>query len=693
MSALASLLEASSNKMQRLLSVAALTSILSLTACGGGSSTSSDSSPDKGSDSGVGILPAVASQLKLLAGDIGSPGNIDGPANLARFNGADVVTVDTLGNILVAEDASGAVRKIDLAGNVSTFAGLLGTQGCADGPGTTARFGSVASMTPGNGGDIYLTDIGCSTIRKIDGSGTVTTIAGSVHVSGEVDGTGAAAQFYNPYFITFDKTSNSLYVSDYGRVDGQCEPFFGPCTYTYFAGSTIRKVTLAGVVTTVAGKSGTYGFADGPNTTALFNQPRGLAVDDVGNIFVNDCNNGAIRKIDKSGTVSTFVDASTDLVHCPSQLLIDANKNIVVIDSRNGIERISPLGPLLSTTPLPPSLQIFLAQISPISPNQNTWWQPATFDTSNQLLIAGYTAVQRLSQSGAEVTVAGSYYISSGSSDGTGSSAQFYGPTGLAVDATGNAYVADSGNRTIRKITAAGVVTTVAGSVLQEGNVDGAGPVARFTFPHSPIIDAAGNIYFGDAGNSIRKMTQAGLVTTIASGPSYQFGAMTADSAGTMYVANGKTIMKLSSSGTLTTYITSSDEIGAFAVDSQGIVYVTDPVSNLIRKITPQGVSSVFAGIYRVNGQNDGPGATATFAGPGAIVIDAANNLFVSDYFNNTIRRISPQGMVSTYLGIAGKVGIQPGPAPGSLYQPLGLAIRGNSLYLISKNAVLKTGP
>ena len=290
-------------------------------------------------------------------------------------------------------------------------------------------------------GNLYVLDSANHTIRKVTPAGEVTTFAGSGS-SGSDDGTGTAASFNNPTGVAVDGDGN-LYVAD---------------TYN----STIRKVTPAGVVTTFAG-SGSYGSDDGTGTAASFANPRGVAVDGDGNLYVADTNNHSIRKVTPAGVVTTFAGSGSSgsddgtgtaaSFNEPQGVAVGGDGNLYVADIYNhSIRKVTPAGEV--------------------------------------------------------TTFAGSG--SSGSDDGTGTAASFNYPRGVAFDGDGNLYVADAGNRTIRKVTPAGEVTTLAGSAGSQGSINGIGPAARFVYPTGVAFGGDGNLYVIDSNDSkIRKVTPA----------------------------------------------------------------------------------------------------------------------------------------------------------------------------------------
>jgi sugar lactone lactonase YvrE len=319
----------------------------------------------------------------------------------------------------------------------------------------------------------------------------VTTLAGSGAV-GSVNGVGTSASFNYPYGLAADQSGN-VYVADTGS-------------------NIIRKISSAGLVSTLAG-SGTAGKADGAGIAASFNQPRSVAVDASGNVFVADYGNHLIRKITSFGVVTTFAGTGTfgnsDGVgpaasfNSPNSIAIDSSGNIYVADLDNNL-------------------------------------------------------VRKITSAGVVSTLAGSGV--QGNSNGTGTLATFNQPNGIAVDPSGNVYVAEQVNALVRKITNTGVVTTLAGSG-NVGTADGTGTAASFSYPWNIAVDANSNLYLTDASaHLIRKITPAGVVTKVAG-------------SGAPGNSNG--------TGALATFRNPN----GIAVDGLGAIYVGDQYNNLIRKI------------------------------------------------------------------------------------------------------------
>jgi ribosomal protein S11 len=252
----------------------------------------------------------------------------------------------------------------------------------------------------------------------------------------------------------------------------------------------------------------------------------------------------------------------------------------------------------------------------------------------------------------------------SGTNDGTGSAAQFNRAFGVVVDSDGNVYVADTFNNTIRKITSAGAVTTLAGSAGPSGTNDGTGSAARFYLPVGVAVDTIGNVYVADSGNdTIRKITSVGAVTTLA-GSARQQG--TNDGPGSAARFNNPT---------------------GVAVDTNGNVYVADSDNDTIRQVTPVGtnwVVTTLAGIAKTPGTKDGTGSAARFNLPKGVAVDRANNLYVADYLNKSIRKVTPSGEVTTLAGNAGLSGSDDGTGSAARFnRPYSVAVDlANNLYV-----------
>jgi len=333
-----------------------------------------------------------------------------------------------------------------------------------------------------------------------------------------------------------------------------------------------------------------------------------------------------------------------------------------------------------------------------------------TVDAGGNIYVADYgnNLIRRITPNGFVSTLAGTGM--QGSINATGTLASFNGPAGIALDAQGNLYIADAGNNLIRKMTSAGVVSTLAGGDTT-GSVNGTGVNASFFDPLGVTLDGSGNVYVADAGNNlIREITPVGVVTTLAgngANATTSNGTLSAssfnnptgvaiDKAGNIYVANylNDNILEVSPAGVVNTFAGSGQQGAAngpaasatfyfpnnVALDGAGNVYVADGVNNLIRVITPAGVVSTLAGSGAAGSAN-GVGTAASFNGPAGLAVDAAGNVYVADSGNNLIRKITAAGVVTTIAGT-----ILPGSKNGKAFagrNTLQLNFSQNKLNLI----------
>jgi O-glycosyl hydrolase/sugar lactone lactonase YvrE len=233
----------------------------------------------------------AAGSTTIMAGSSGQQGSADGTGTAASFRQPGGMAVDFAGNVYLADTGNSLIRKISSNGVVTTIAGSAANQGYKDGMGTDAWFNTPVCLAVDSFGNLYVADTGNSVIRRITPTGVVTTIAGTAGAKGAVDGTGAAARFNQPAGIAMDSTG-VLYVSD-------------------TMNQTIRKITPGGLVSTWVGLTGVSGISDGDGANALFNQPMGLTFDFSGNLYVADSGNSSIRVVTPAGNVSTLAGLSS----------------------------------------------------------------------------------------------------------------------------------------------------------------------------------------------------------------------------------------------------------------------------------------------------------------------------------------------------------------------------------------------
>lgn len=639
----------------------ALAGLMVLCSCGGGGGGGGDPS-----------TPPPSPVVSVYAGALQLPGSRDGNSASAQFTRPAGVALDSAGNAYVVDNFT--IRKITPAGVVTTLAGAAGQSGSMDGTGAAARL-APADVAVDAAGILYVADSN-HTVRRISPAGVVTTLAGATGEAGSANGSAANARFRSPSKIAVDAAGNVLVLSD----------------------SAVRKITPDGTVTTFAGAPGEPGDATGDAAQSRFFRPSGLAVDAAGNVFVaeNSGNGfspvGSIRKFSSAGQSLPWGSTTALLVPFPLDIEADAAGNLLVVS--NG------------------------------------------FVTASTNLTFTYRSVLRISPAGEVATVAGAQ-DDIRSVDGPGTQARFNDPVGVAVGSNGRIVVTEGRTAAIRAIDAQGNVSTLAGG-LGAGYVDGPAAAARFNEPKGLAAATDGTLFAVDRRNlNIRKISPAGVVSSLT--PSGTASVLiegrdyiALDRSGTAYVSGtarttfllGRQIQAVSPAGAATRLFATAADAVPLAVDPAGNLIL--PELNTLVVATPAGAKrplatvggvsglatdaagkvyfatsdgtvgtvdssgnvQILAGRANDSGTRDGEGSQALFRQPGSVAVDAAGNLYVADLLR--VRRITPQGVVSTVADLALLEGVQ----PVEFGRPIGaLAWTGGALYATFANAILRIAP
>jgi DNA-binding beta-propeller fold protein YncE len=510
---------------------------------------------------------------------------------------------------------------------VRPLAGPLGGPGSADGYGSVARFNKPQGVAvTGSGDTAYVADMENGTIRKIDlTTGAVSTLAGLALQPGSADGVGSAARFKYPYGVAVDATGTTVYVAD-------------------TANHLIRRIDVATrTVTTLAGKAGVTGSADGVGTDAGFNYPVGLAVDAAGTtVFVADRNNATVRRVDvatravttlagQAGAYGT-VDGvgSSARFSDPHGISTDAAGTVLYVSEPYSstirkIEVVTGSVTTLATGPI---------AVSGVATNAAA---SVVFATDGGTLVFGVNP-----NTGARAPLAGAQYYS-GSADGTGTDARFWNPVGVATDAAGGTlYVADSTNDTIRRVAVAtAMVTTQAGRAPAPLNesLDGVGSQARFYWSSGVAVDAAGKTAYVAESSGRCAIRQIDLAT----------GTTTTLAGGTCGYADGV--------GSAARFQTPT----GIAVTGDGtIAFVADQANQIIRRIDVASQTvTTFAGLPGAQGYDDGVGSAARFYDPSWVAVDAAGTtVFVTGKWDAAVRMIDGATQaVTTLAGVSSQIG------------------------------------
>lgn len=569
--------------------------------------------------------------VTTIAGQINTAGARDSTNGIGgRFSGVFGLAADGAGNVFVADSSIRLIRPVDGHWALSTLAnaeGFMIAPGFA-GPdlviSNAVYEGSAVAVAIDASGDLFVADQDATLLRfhRSSQGWTNHVIAGISGVVGEADGPGLTATFRGPTGVAVDGLGN-VYVADGGRV--------------------IRRLNALGngyTVSTIAGSYAEAGGLEGVGTAARFSGLYGVATDAANNLVVTDTENREVRKVSAAGVVKVWAGSGSTAsggfvegigrearFNFPAGVAVDEGGNVYVADSHNNVIRV-------------------------------------------------------ITPSGITTTLAGKV-LSPGFVDGVADQARFGEPEGIAVDRLGNVYVADG--HAVRMIAPSAEVKTIAGRASTPGNVDGDGTVALFNAPYDVAVDASGDLYVSDAGNrSIRKLTRSGTAwtaSTLIDGVEGLMGlALINGSQLYALTKDGiKRFVRTGSTWTSTLVYYECCGISHLAVDAAGRVFIPTVGSRLIRQITPVAgrweVTTIGGsnGFLYEGGNTDGAGLDAKFKVPFGIALDKEGNLYISDVVNNNIRK----GTFTTYaapvslpyiappLDAALKVSITPANAGG----------------------------
>lgn len=535
----------------------------------------------------------------------------------------------------------------------------------------------------------------------------------------------------------------------------------GKGNFYFTAANAVFMMSGSGTITLVAG-TGRVGYAgdSGPATQAQFNNPTGIAVDFKGNIFVADTGNNLIRIVTPDGNINLYAGnvqygkptsgwtgdgggAIGAQLALPAGIAVDGAGNLYIADSaNNAIREVNTNGVINTIAGLGPSAPGFAGDTGPASAANLFGPLDVAVDSNNNVYIAdtNNANVRMITASSGNInTVAGNTAIVSGApqlnfffagDNGPATSASLAGPAGVAIDSSGNLYIATYADNRIRKVASNGIITTFAGNSGYGFAGDGGLAVnSQLSAPRGICVDGSGNVYLADRWNNRIRKLAGGNISTIAGNGQGSFsgdwgpassaqlsgpGGVAVDNAGNIYISDflNNRVRLVSPSGEISTYAGNGNsgfggdggaaasaqlsQPAGLAVDGAGNLYIADSNNAVVRKVTPDGVISTVAGIGGKEGfsGDGGPAAAAKLMAPFAVALDAAGNLYIADFYG-WIREVNASTGVITTIAGNGNIGYSGDGGPASaavFYNPVGIAVDifGNIFVADSNNGAVR---
>ena len=667
--------------------------------------------------------------ITTVAGDgpsspsTGSFSGDSGAATNASLYAPAGVAVDASGNLFIADRNNNRIRKVDTNGIITTVVGN-GSPGYSgdSGAATYASLYHPSGLAVDASGNLFIADYNNNRIRKVDPNGTITTVAGNGSASYSGDGGAATnASLHSPSGVVVD-TSGNLFIADYSNERIREVALFASHpililnnvttnnagNYTVIVTSPYGSVTSSIITLTVVDVN-------------IMAQPQSLIVTNgsLTSFRVSVSGTGPFNYQWQKNCTNLFDGGNISGSATTNLVFTNANSN----DAGNYTFIITCPYASGSVTSRVASLAVML----PPEPTNQTVISGGMATFSMEVFGPGpFTYQWRLNgtnlPNGIIKTVAGNGIPSYSGDGGAATNASLHSPYGAVVDASGNLFIADYYNSCIRKVDPNGIITTVAGNGSQGYSGDGgAATNASLSNPCGVAVDAPGNLFIADFNNTIRKVDPTGIITTVAgndsSGYSGDGGAATnaslcypagvaVDTTGNLFIADcyNNRIRKVDTNGIITTVAGDGPSDDPFpgggsysgdggaatnanlnwpigvAVDASGNLFIADGFNGRVRKVDTTGIITTVAGndIDIPGGSGDGGAATcASLDGPSGVAVDATGNLFIADRFNSRIRKVNPNGIITTVAGKGsqGYSGDGGAATNARLYYPAGVAV------------------
>lgn len=596
-------------------------------------------------------LPAQTLRVRTVAGPTTGGGYLDGAGTNARFSGPTNAVV-CAGSIFVADTGNHVIRRIS-GGVVTTFAGALTEEGSADGERTAARFSLPMGIAADSQCDLYVADTGNHTIRRIAAFGTVSTLAGAAGSAGLVNSSDRLqARFNAPQDLAVD-LSGRVWVADTGNNAVRLIAANGSVSTLSTTGEP-RGITLDGngdaLVAMFATKGSIVRIAPSGQRTPV-STGTGAYYDVAwtadGTVYAADFYSAVVVRVEPNGSVTTVAGTRDKSGHVDGTgsdarfyqltgLAADSDGTLLVVERLNcDVRRVTPAGEVTTVAGSAPAFGV--AVDGPASAARFNGIGDLDVDADGVVYVASSGTVRRIARDGSTTTLAGSA-TERGHRDGTGGEARFNGGSGLVLAPNGDLIVADG--QTIRRVTQAGVVTTIAGQADKVGLVDGTGEEARFNNPFSVGVAPDGTIYVCDTINRAIRKIVGNVVTTFhhdTAGLNLPTD-LEVDAAGNVFFwdENISSLFRLTPDGTRTT-IAHEPLLYAYhglGVAPDGTMYVggTSTRSHAILRLAPGSTSlELFAGALKSPGNQNGEPLAARFFSPSVLTVAPNGRLYVAD--------------------------------------------------------------
>ncbi|HSZ01673.1 MAG TPA: hypothetical protein VK788_19405 [Terriglobales bacterium] len=605
------------------------------------------------------LAPALPAQkVTTTAGGFVGDG---GPAVKASFETPSFEVQDKSGNLYISDFTGQRIRKVTPTGTISTYAGtgISGFSGDG-GPAHAAKLSYPTGLAFDAAGDLIVADGGNNRIRMIDTTGKITTIAGTGATGYTGDGGPAIkATFNQPWGLTYD-SKGDLYIIDLGNC-------------------AVRFVNTSGIINTFAG-NGTCGFGGdgGPATSANLNFPRSMTFDSSGNLYIADTANHRVREVNTSGTISTFAGnglagfsgdggaATLAKIGNPKGLAFRGGKIYI---GNAGLSRIR------TVTIRTGIINTFAGSFPGYDGDGNALLSSLfagptglLFDAKGKLVVVD-SLNQRVRRASSVMTTIAGGAIRDGSA---ATSAALVEPEAIAFDKSGNYYIADAAGNRIRKVSTSGTISTVAGTGVSGYSGDGGKATsATLWYPLGVALDSSGNLYIADDFNGVvRKVNTSGIISTFATNAGFSgLGAMTTDSSNNLYVVDQTScVVWVISPAAVVNAIAGTGVCGysgdggpaiqaelnipaGVAIDKHGNIAIADWGNNRVRVVDKAGVINTFAGNGTCGFSGDGGAATsAELCAPIGVAVTSKETVYIADEFNVRIRKVA-SGIITTYAG------------------------------------------